>query len=146
VHAGHFGQECHHKVRMYKEYHSVCPLVGIGTPPTPLSQASVPLPPRTGGGHTRLRVRGWGRPISDDWRKSLPLCLYSVDVTKLFCPTVISPIVTDCKLGRFTSHYCILPARDCMCTVQCALCNCAGIVKTWSFIRASAMAENCLDL
>ncbi len=31
-----------------KEYHSVCPLVGIGTLPTPLSSASVP----------RLRVRG----------------------------------------------------------------------------------------
>ncbi len=30
-----------HKVRIYKEYHSVCPLVGIGTLPTP--------PPRTGG-------------------------------------------------------------------------------------------------
>ncbi len=34
-----------HKVLTYKEYHSVCPLVGIGTLPTPLSQASVPPPP-----------------------------------------------------------------------------------------------------
>jgi hypothetical protein len=34
---------------IYKEYHSVCPLVGIGTLPTPLSPASVSLPPRTGG-------------------------------------------------------------------------------------------------
>jgi hypothetical protein len=25
--------------------------------------------------HTRLRVRGWGSPNSDDWRKSLALCL-----------------------------------------------------------------------
>ncbi len=33
--------------------------------------------PRTGGGggHTRLRVRGWGSPNSDDWRKSLAICL-----------------------------------------------------------------------
>jgi hypothetical protein len=47
-------------VRIYKEYHSVCPLVGIGTPPTPLSPASVtPRPPDRGaGGHTRLRVMG----------------------------------------------------------------------------------------
>jgi hypothetical protein len=30
-----------HKVHIYTEYHSVCPLVGIGT----LSPASVPLPP-----------------------------------------------------------------------------------------------------
>ncbi len=35
-----------HKVhtRIHKEYHSVCPLVGIGTLPTHLTQASVPLP------------------------------------------------------------------------------------------------------
>ncbi len=65
-----------HKVRIYKEYHSVCPLVGIGTLPTHLSPASVPLPPEPGGGgHNRLRARGWGRPNSDDLRKSLALCL-----------------------------------------------------------------------
>ncbi len=28
-----------------------------------------------GGAHTRLRVRGWGRPNSGDWRKSLALCI-----------------------------------------------------------------------
>jgi hypothetical protein len=28
-----------------------------------------------GGGHTRLRVREWGSPNSDDWRKSLALFL-----------------------------------------------------------------------
>jgi hypothetical protein len=27
------------------------------------------------GGHTRLRVRGWGSPDTDDWRKSLALFL-----------------------------------------------------------------------
>ncbi len=61
---------------LYKMYHNVGPIVGIGTLPTPLSPASVPLPPEPGGrGHTRLRVRGWGSPSSDDWRKSLALCL-----------------------------------------------------------------------
>ncbi len=39
-----------HKVRIYKEYHSVCHLVGIGTLPPHLSPASVPLPPEPGGG------------------------------------------------------------------------------------------------
>jgi hypothetical protein len=36
---------------MYIEHHSVCPLVGIGTLPTALPLASVPLPPdqRVGG-------------------------------------------------------------------------------------------------
>ncbi len=48
----------------------------IGTLPTPLSPASVPLPPEPGvGGYTRLRVRGWGSPNSDDLRKGLVLCL-----------------------------------------------------------------------
>ncbi len=61
---------------MYKEYHSVCPLVGIGTLPTPFSPASVPLPPEPGGGHTRLRVRGWGSPNFDDWRKPSALFLF----------------------------------------------------------------------
>ncbi len=58
------------KVHIYIEYHSVCPLVRIGTLPPPLSPASVPpLPPEPGGGggHTRLRVRVWGSPNSDDF-------------------------------------------------------------------------------
>jgi hypothetical protein len=35
----------------------------------------VPIPTTGERGHTRLRVRGWGSPNSDDWRKSLALCL-----------------------------------------------------------------------
>ncbi len=56
-------------------------------PPLLLPQASVysvhPHPkPKGGGEHTRLRVRG--RPNSDDWRKSLPLCLFYVAYTVYF--------------------------------------------------------------
>ncbi len=40
--------QIHHKVHIYLEYHSVCPLVGIGTLSPPLLQASV-LPPGTKG-------------------------------------------------------------------------------------------------
>jgi hypothetical protein len=47
--------------------------------PTPsLTSECAPTPGTKGlggGGHTRLRVRGWGSPNSDDWRKSLALCL-----------------------------------------------------------------------
>ncbi len=39
-----------HKVHIYVEYYSVCPLFGIGNLPTPLSPASVPLPPEPKGG------------------------------------------------------------------------------------------------
>ncbi len=48
-----------HKVRIYKEYHSVCPLEGIGTLPTPLSPARAPLPPETKGLGGTLAC-GWG--------------------------------------------------------------------------------------
>jgi hypothetical protein len=65
-----------HKVLTYTEHHSVCPLVGIGTPPIPLPQASVPSPPdQRVGGHTRLSLRGWGSSNSDAGAKSLALCL-----------------------------------------------------------------------
>ena len=58
-------------VRIYKEHHSVCPLVGIGTLPTPLSPASEPLPPEPGGGGAHSPAgEGLGSPKSDDWRKA----------------------------------------------------------------------------
>jgi hypothetical protein len=43
--------------------------------PNPSLASVWSAPPRTGGRHTRLRVRGWGSSNSDDWRKSFPLCL-----------------------------------------------------------------------
>ncbi len=33
-------------------------------------------PPNQKGGDSRQGVRDWGSPNSDDWRKSLPLCLF----------------------------------------------------------------------
>ncbi len=42
--------------------------------PTPSLASECAPPPRfKGGRHTRLRVRGWGSPNSDGWRKSLAL-------------------------------------------------------------------------
>ncbi len=48
----------------------------MGPPtPSPVSEC-ITLPPwNKGGGHNLVRVRGWGSPNSDDWRKSLALCL-----------------------------------------------------------------------
>ncbi len=43
--------------------------------PTPSPASKGASPPNQGGGHIRLRVRGWGSPNSDDWNKSLALCL-----------------------------------------------------------------------
>jgi hypothetical protein len=41
---------CTRKVHIYKEYHSVCPLVGIGTFPTPSLASECAPPPGTKGG------------------------------------------------------------------------------------------------
>ncbi len=45
---------------IYKEYHSVCPLVGIATLLTPLLPASVPLTLEPGGGGVGTLACGWG--------------------------------------------------------------------------------------
>jgi hypothetical protein len=78
----HARQQCSYtKKYVHKEHHRVCPLVGIGTLPTPLSPASVPLPPepKGGGGHSPVG-EGLGECLSnsDDWRKRLALCLLCV--------------------------------------------------------------------
>ncbi len=49
----------HHKVHIYLEYHSVCPLVRIGTPTPSLPLASgPPSPDPKGGGGVHIRLRG----------------------------------------------------------------------------------------
>jgi hypothetical protein len=65
----------HHKVHIYKEYHSVCPLAGIGTLPPPLSPASVPLPPEPKGGAHPPAGEGLGESHFRRLEKSLALFL-----------------------------------------------------------------------
>ncbi len=43
--------------------------------PPPASECALPPPDQRVGGHTRLRLKGWRSHNSDDWRKSLALCL-----------------------------------------------------------------------
>jgi hypothetical protein len=56
----------YHKVHKYLEYHSVCPLVRIGT--HPLFSKCVSLPPESKGGTHSPAGEGVGGPNSDDWR------------------------------------------------------------------------------
>jgi hypothetical protein len=65
-----------HKVHIYKSTTVYVPSSELGLSPPLLSPATVPLPPNQGGGGRR--ARGWGSPNSDDWRKSLALCLLCV--------------------------------------------------------------------
>jgi hypothetical protein len=60
----------------YIEHHSVCPLSELGPPnPSPPSECGPPRTKGWGGGHNRLRLRGWRSPNSDDWRNCITLCL-----------------------------------------------------------------------
>ncbi len=75
-------------------------------PPPPLPQMSV-LPPGTkawrgGGVHTRLRVRGWGSPNSDDWRESLVLTLLFGSSRPLSPASVSHSHPLGTKEGRHT--------------------------------------------
>ncbi len=74
-----------HKVHIYLEYHSVCPLDEIGIPPTPSPTSGCTSPSGTGGegGHTHLRVRGVGG--GQGWAKLVLIALerYSVALKRL---------------------------------------------------------------
>jgi hypothetical protein len=74
-----------HKAHIYLEYHSVCPLVPIGTP-HPLYRKRVFSSPRTQSEtrHTRLLVRGWGVPIRTTGEKAQN-SVYSVDCALRVC-------------------------------------------------------------
>jgi hypothetical protein len=74
---GSLAEQVRHKVHIYTEYHSVCPLVAIGLS-FPLSGQRVCPSPRYqmgGGGVYSPAGEGLGGPNSDDWRKSLALRL-----------------------------------------------------------------------
>jgi hypothetical protein len=47
----------------------------LGSPTHSFASECAPPPTNGGGGTFALRVRGWGSPNSDDFRKSLALCL-----------------------------------------------------------------------
>jgi hypothetical protein len=52
------------------------PSLELGPPtPSPASEFALPPGSKGGGVHTRLLVRGWGSPNSDDWREET-LVLY----------------------------------------------------------------------
>jgi hypothetical protein len=63
-------------IYVYREPHCMSPRRNWDSfNPSPASECALPPRPK-GGGHTRLRLRGWGDPIpKTDWRKSLALCL-----------------------------------------------------------------------
>ncbi len=66
-----------HKVLLYRVPQCMSPRRNWDSPnPSSASECAPPPPPNLRvGGHTRLRMRGWGSPYSDDVRKGLALCL-----------------------------------------------------------------------
>jgi hypothetical protein len=70
---------------LYRAHTVYVPSSELGLP-QPLSRKRVCpplLPDQRVGGHTRLLVRGWGSPNSDDWRKRLHSA-YSVSFPFIF--------------------------------------------------------------
>jgi hypothetical protein len=75
-------------IYIYLEYHSVCPLVGIGTP----SKSASPQNRGGGGVHSRLHVRWWGVPIQTTEEKAK----YSVySVLSMFRSALNCPFFTN---------------------------------------------------
>jgi hypothetical protein len=84
-----------HKVRTYKEYHSVRPSSELGLPPTPHPQASLPPPPCFWGeGNTRWRERGWESSNSDEGHT----LLYSLYVRTLCSQQFSMPLIISLGL------------------------------------------------
>jgi hypothetical protein len=88
-------------IYVHLEYLSVCRLVQIG-PSHPLSRKRG-CPPWTKEGYTRLRVRGWGGPNSDDWRKSLVLCLLCV--LSILCRVLTAHLFYHKKWSKMTEIF-----------------------------------------
>jgi hypothetical protein len=89
---------------------SFFPVVGIGTPPTPNPQASVPPPLWFWGeGHTRWRERGWESPNSNEGTYTvgvvsllvrLPWLIFAVLPEILVMPSAwLSTLAGSCDLA-----------------------------------------------
>ncbi len=130
-------KDLHHKVYV--------PSSELGLP-QPLFRPRVCPSPRTGGrgGHTRLRVRGWGSPNSDDLRKSLALCLHcdlhSAIIQKYSC--LVANLLILLRLGQtvffsgissllYLSFLCFFPAIKNTPDFQIVLPGEASMVFQW---------------
>jgi hypothetical protein len=89
----------HHRIGRVLSFPS--PVVGIGTSPTPHPQVSVP-PLEPGGGHTRLREKGWESPNSDEGIYTVVLYIY-----KHF--TSLDTVISYIKVPRTQLHLSTAP-------------------------------------
>ncbi len=86
---GQIGLGCNHRVGRVL---SVSPVIGIGTPPPLQPQASVPPHPQVrGGGHTRLRLKWWGSPNSNEGTYTVVLYIYKYFVGVMKHGGVVAP-------------------------------------------------------
>jgi hypothetical protein len=69
-----------HIVGRVLSFFAFSPVIGIGTPPTPHPQASVPPLLVRGEGHNPYWERGWESPNSDEGTYTVVLCIYIIYV------------------------------------------------------------------
>ncbi len=108
-------------------------------PPPPPSPASVFVPPQNqrGGGHARLRVRGWEGPNSDDLRISLALLLLCGWFVGLvmpvqyveFCPALAALVSPVQNIIFLTEHFSLYYSPT-----------------TWAGSRAEAPVSACVSV
>ncbi len=111
---------------------SVSPVVGIGTPPPLLQQAGVPPPPPfgTGGGQTRLRLKGWGSPNSNEGTFTVVLYIYKYFVvqTKVFLLLLAYSSPIPSPLSAVTAHCCFLNPSS-LCVTRTCMAGLPNISK-----------------
>jgi hypothetical protein len=78
-----------HKVHIYIEYHSVCPLVRIRPPPLSSRRVCPPPPGTKGGSHTRQRVRVPIRTTGYKAQSSVYSMSQTICLCAAFCDLVL---------------------------------------------------------
>jgi hypothetical protein len=101
--------------------------------------------------HTRLRVRGWGSPNSDDWRKSVAICLlcgstvHFSDLCSYKLREVTKGAWLMCFLQKILLHTVLPPLLPPTIQVSIDLCKVLDPYDTYIFITMRSVTQHRLS-